>query len=49
MERLTEQHYKKADGFYMKCSEHCCRADAFGKTVFLPREETEAALRREQG
>lgn len=27
MERLTEQHYKKADGFYMKCSEHCCRED----------------------
>lgn len=23
MERLTEQHYKKSDGHYMKCSEYC--------------------------
>ncbi len=27
MERLTEQHYKKTDGYYMKCSEHCCKED----------------------
>ena len=25
MKRLTEQHYKKTDGYYMKCSEHCCK------------------------
>lgn len=23
MKRLTEQHFKKADGYYMKCSEYC--------------------------
>lgn len=23
MERLTERHVKKSDGYYMKCSEHC--------------------------
>lgn len=27
MERLTELHFKKSDGFYMKCSEHCCKED----------------------
>jgi hypothetical protein len=27
MERLTEHHFKKQDGFYMKCSEHCCKED----------------------
>lgn len=27
MKRLTEQHYKKTDGYYMKCSEHCCKED----------------------
>lgn len=27
MERLTEMHFKKADGFYMKCSGHCCKED----------------------
>ncbi len=27
MERLTELHFKKTDGFYMKCSEHCCKED----------------------
>lgn len=27
MERLTEQHFKKGDGFYMKCSGHCCKED----------------------
>ena len=27
MERLTEHHFKKTDGFYMKCSEHCCKED----------------------
>ena len=23
MERLTELHHKKSDGYYMRCSEHC--------------------------
>lgn len=23
MERLTELHYKKSDGYYIRCSEHC--------------------------
>lgn len=23
MERMTERHYKKSDGYYMKCSETC--------------------------
>ena len=27
MKRLTKQHYKKTDGYYMKCSEHCCKED----------------------
>lgn len=27
MERLTEMHFKKTDGFYMKCSGHCCKED----------------------
>ena len=27
MKRLTEQHYKKTDGYYMKCSEHCYKED----------------------
>lgn len=27
MERLTEQHYKKSDGHYMKCSEYCEKED----------------------
>ena len=27
MERLTKQHYKKTDGYYMKCSEYCCKED----------------------
>lgn len=27
MKRLTELHFKKTDGFYMKCSEHCCKED----------------------
>ena len=27
MERLTELHFKKTDGFYMKCSEHCYKED----------------------
>lgn len=27
VERLTEMHFKKADGFYMKCSGHCCKED----------------------
>lgn len=27
MERLTEQHFKNTDGFYMKCSEHCERCE----------------------
>lgn len=27
MEQLTELHFKKTDGFYMKCSEHCCKED----------------------
>lgn len=27
MERLTERHYKKSDGHYMKCSEYCEKED----------------------
>lgn len=27
MERLTEHHFKKQDGFYMTCSEHCSKED----------------------
>ena len=27
MERLTEHHFNKQDGFYIKCSEHCCKED----------------------
>lgn len=27
MERLTEKHFKKTDGFCMKCSGHCCKED----------------------
>lgn len=27
MERLTELHFKKSDGFYMKCSVNCCKED----------------------
>lgn len=27
MERLTEKHFKKADGFYVKCSGHCYKED----------------------
>ena len=27
MERLTEKHCKKLDGYYMKCSEHCFKED----------------------
>lgn len=27
MKRLTEHHFKQEDGFYMKCSEHCCKED----------------------
>lgn len=28
MERLTEQHYKKSTGYYMKCSEYCEREES---------------------
>ena len=27
MERLTKHHFKKQDGFYMTCSEHCSKED----------------------
>lgn len=27
MKRLTEHHFKKQDGFYMTCSEHCSKED----------------------
>lgn len=27
MERLTRHHFKKQDGFYMTCSEHCSKED----------------------
>lgn len=27
MERLTKHHFKKQDGFYMTCSEHCSMED----------------------
>ena len=27
MERLTERHYKKSTGYYMKCSEYCEREE----------------------
>lgn len=27
VERLTEHHFKKQDGFYMTCSEHCSKED----------------------
>ena len=28
MERLTERHYKKSTGYYMKCSEYCEREES---------------------
>lgn len=27
VERLTEMHFQKNKGFYMKCSGHCCKED----------------------
>lgn len=39
MERLTERHYKKSDGYYIQCSEHCnsdicdCSCEKFEQIV----------------
>ena len=38
MERLTELHYKKSDGYYARCSEHCndicdCNCEKWGEIV----------------
>lgn len=38
MERLTELHCKKSDGYYAKCSEHCndicdCNCEKWGEVV----------------
>lgn len=39
MERLTELHYKKSDGYYIRCSAHCnndicdCSCEMFGQIV----------------
>lgn len=38
MERLTELHYKKSDGYYTRCSEHCndicdCNCEKWGEIV----------------
>lgn len=38
MDRLTELHHKKSDGYYIRCSEHCndicdCNCEKWGEVV----------------